>query len=204
LAYTPSAAGPRRPRTRRTINLNETCSLPAEADLLTRVRAREPAALAEFYDRHAPALYAYIYRRVGERQLAEDLTADVFVRSLDALQHGRFAAVSLQAWLYRLAHNRVVDHYRRAGRAPLHPLDEAVPAPDNVPEAARRRSDQAWMRAALQRLTPDQQQIIALRFGEGLSAGAIAAALGKTEEAVRALQHRALAALRRLRAEDEA
>jgi RNA polymerase sigma-70 factor (ECF subfamily) len=177
--------------------------LPAEADLLARARARDPAALAELYDRYAPALYAYIYRRVGERQLAEDLAADVFLSALDALQHGRFAAVSLQAWLYRLAHNRVVDHYRRAGRAPLAPLDDALAAPDDVPEAARRRRDQAWIRAALQRLTPDQQQIIVLRFGEGLSAGAIAAALGKSEEAIRALQHRALAALRRLHAEED-
>jgi RNA polymerase sigma-70 factor (ECF subfamily) len=177
--------------------------LPADADLLTRVRAREPAALAELYDRFAPAIYAYIYRRVGERQLAEDLAADVFVRALDALQHGRFATASVQAWLYRLAHNRVVDHFRRTSRAPLAPLDDAVPAPDDVPEAARRRRDQAWVRAALQRLTDEQQQIIALRFGEGLSAAAAAAMLGKTEDAIRALQHRALAALRRLRREDE-
>jgi RNA polymerase sigma-70 factor (ECF subfamily) len=177
--------------------------LTAEADLLARLRARDPADLAELYDRFAPALYAYIYRRVGERHLAEDLTADVFVRALDALQRDRFAAVSLQAWLYRLAHNRVVDHYRSSQRAPLAPLDEALPSPDDVPEAVHRRRDQAWMHAALQRLTPDQQQIIALRFGEGLSAAAIAAVLGKSEEAIRAMQHRALAALRRLRAEDE-
>jgi RNA polymerase sigma-70 factor (ECF subfamily) len=183
--------------------MSQAPSFPADAGTLARLRARDPAALAEFYDGCAPAIYAYIYRRVGERQLAEDLTADVFVRALDALHRGRFAAVSLQAWLYRLAHNRVVDHYRRAGRAPAAPLDETLPAPDDVPEDARRRHDQAWIRAALQRLTPDQQQIIALRFGEGLSAGAIAAALGKSEEAIRALQHRALAALRRLRSEDE-
>jgi RNA polymerase sigma-70 factor (ECF subfamily) len=178
--------------------------LPVDTDLLTRVCAREPAALAELYDRFAPLVYAYIYRRVGERQLAEDLAADVFVRALAALQHGHFASVSIQAWLYRLAHNRVVDHYRRNRRAPLAPLDEAVPAPDDVPEAAGRRSDQAWVRAALPRLTDEQQQIIALRFGEGLSAADVASALGKTEEAIRALQHRALAALRRLWREENA
>ena len=178
--------------------------LSADADLLTRVRAREPAALAELYDRFAPAIHAYLYRRLGERPLAEDLTADVFVAALGALAQGRFASVSVQAWLYRLAHNRLVDHYRRTQRAPLLPLDESAPAPDDVPETARRREQQAWVRAALQTLTTEQQEIITLRFGEGLTAPAIAAALGKTEHAIRALQHRALAALRRLSREDHA
>jgi RNA polymerase sigma-70 factor (ECF subfamily) len=168
-----------------------------DADLLARVRAREPAALAELYDRYAPALYAYLYRRLGDRPLAEDLTADVFLSALAALQGGRFAHDSLRAWLYRLAHNRLVDHYRRAERAPLL-LDDAAAAPDDVPEAAGKRRQAAWVRAALRTLTDDQQQIIMLRFGDGLSAPAIAAALGKTEQAIRALQHRALAALRRL------
>ncbi len=170
--------------------------MPAEADLLRRVRARRPDALAELYDRYAPALYAYIYRRVDDGPLAEDLTADVFVRALDALARGQFAAASIQAWLYRLAHNRVVDHYRQRGRAPL-PLEEWVPAPDDVPEAAVQRQQRAQVREAMDRLTADQQTILALRFGDGLKAGAIAAALGKSEDAIRALQHRALAALRR-------
>jgi RNA polymerase sigma-70 factor (ECF subfamily) len=172
--------------------------LPADADLLTRVRAREPAALAELYDRYAPGVYAYLYRRLGDRPLAEDLTADVFLAALSALEQGRFADVALQAWLYRLAHNRLIDHYRRAQRHPHQPLDEAAPAADDVPALAQQRTQAAWVRRALQSLTPEQQAIIALRFGEGLSAPAIAAALGKTEQAIRALQHRALAALRRL------
>jgi len=176
--------------------------LTADADLLNRVRARDTAALAELYDRFAPVIYAYVYRRVGERPLAEDLTADVFVRALDALRAGKFATLSVQAWLYRLAHNRVIDHYRRNRRGPALPLEEWVPAPDDVPETAGRRGEQAWVRAALRRLTDEQQQVLALRFGQGLSANATAEALGKTEEAIRALQHRALAALRRLMREE--
>lgn len=171
-------------------------TVPAEADLLRRVRQRDPRALAELYDQYAPAIYAYIYRRVGDGPLAEDLTADVFVRALDALGRGRFATTSIPAWLYRLAHNRVVDHFRQGRRAPL-PLEPWVPAPDDVPEVAAQNQRRAQVRAALRQLTDDQQHILALRFGEGLRAGAIAAALGKTEDAIRALQHRALAALRR-------
>jgi RNA polymerase sigma-70 factor (ECF subfamily) len=176
--------------------------LPAEADLLRRARARDPEALTELYDRFAPALHAYIYRRVGDGSLAEDLTADVFVNALEALDQGRFATQSVQAWLYRLAHNRVVDHYRRR-RPDALPLEPWVPAADDVPAAAAQRQQQAWVRQALRRLTDEQQQILHLRFGDGLRAAAIAQALGKTEEAVRALQHRALAALRKLMANDE-
>jgi RNA polymerase sigma-70 factor (ECF subfamily) len=159
------------------------------------VRENDPSALAELYDQFAPAIYAYIYRRVGEQRLAEDLTGDVFVNALGALRKGQFASTSLPAWLYRLAHNRVVDHYRR-GRE-VAPLEEWAPAPDDVPEAADRRRRQARLREALHHLTEDQQQVIVLRFGEGQSAAAVARVMGKTEESVRALQHRALAALRR-------
>ncbi len=115
----------------------------------------------------------------------------------------RFASTALQAWLYRLAHNRLIDHYRQAGPAPLLPLDEAAPAAEDVPGAAAQAAERAGVRAALRRLTAEQQQIITLRFGEGLSAPAVAAALGKPETAIRAMQHRALAALRRLLREDD-
>lgn len=172
----------------------------AHTALLQRVRANDPAALAELYDEFAPRLYAYIYRRVGEQRLAEDLTSEVFVKALSALRKGRFASESLQAWLYRLAHNQVIDHYRR-NKGDM-PLNESLPAPDSVPEAARRRHWQNKLREALPHLTEEQQHVIVLRFGEGQSAGEVAQALGKTEESIRALQHRALAALRRWLGED--
>ena len=177
--------------------------MPADADLLRRVRAHEPAALAELYDRYAPRLYAYLYRRLGDQALAEDLVSDVFVRALEALRRDQFAATALQAWLYRLAHNRLIDHYRQAGPAAPQALDPTAPAGEDVPAAAADAAEQGAVRAALLRLTAEQQQIITLRFGEGLSAPAVAAALGKPETAIRSLQHRALAALRRLLREDD-
>jgi RNA polymerase sigma-70 factor (ECF subfamily) len=170
--------------------------LQADAGLLTRLRANDPEALAQLYDQFAPLIYAYIYRRVGEQRLAEDLTGDVFTQALEALRGGRFASQSLAAWLYRAAHNRVIDHYRRE-RKTLVPLSEALPAAEDVPEAARQRRLREWLREAMRRLTDDQQQVLTLRFGEGRSAAEVARLLGKTEESVRALQHRALGALRR-------
>jgi RNA polymerase sigma-70 factor (ECF subfamily) len=174
--------------------------MQADTALLQRVRANDPAALSELYDAFAPALYAYIYRRVGEQRLAEDLTSEVFVKALDALRKEHFASASLRAWLYRLAHNLVMDYYRR-DKGDL-PLDEWVPAPDSVPETVQRRRWQSQLRAALGQLTAEQQQVVVLRFGEGQSAAEVARALGKTEESIRALQHRALAALRRWLGED--
>ena len=174
--------------------------MASDAQLLARLRANDDTALAELYDQFAPAIYAYCYRRVGERHMAEDLTSDVFVRALAAIQKGRFAQTSLPAWLYRIAHNLVVDHYRRAN-PDIVPLEEWAPAPDNVPEAVRRRQQQEWLGNAMQQLTDEQQQTLALRFGQGYSAIETARLMGKTEEAIRALQHRALAALRRIMGE---
>ncbi len=171
--------------------------MPSDAALLARARANDPDALAELYDRFAPRIYAYLYRRIGEQRLAEDLTSDVFVQSLAALRKGQFASASLEAWLYRMAHNRLVDFYRRERRDVV-ALDEWVAAPDDVPAEAERRNLQSWLRRAMRRLTDDQQHILTLRFGQGLSAAETARLTGNTETAVRALQHRALAALRRL------
>ena len=174
--------------------------MAADAQLLARLRANDDTALAELYDQFAPAIYTYCYRRVGERHLAEDLTSDVFVRALASIQKGRFAHTSLPAWLYRIAHNLVVDHYRRAN-PDIVPLEEWAPAPDNVPEAARQRRQQESLGNAMQQLTDEQQQTLALRFGQGYTASEAARLMGKTEEAIRASQHRALAALRRMMGE---
>jgi len=176
--------------------------LTSDAALLARARANDPDALAELYDRFAPRIYAYLYRRIGERRLAEDLAGDVFVQSIAALRKGQFASASLEAWLYRMAHNRLVDHYRRE-RKELVPLEEWLPSPDDVPAEAEHRRLQTWLRGAMHRLTHDQQHILTLRFGQGLSTAETARLTGNSESGVRALQHRALAALRRLVQERE-
>ncbi|MGQ0603531.1 MAG: sigma-70 family RNA polymerase sigma factor [Anaerolineales bacterium] len=170
--------------------------LTDEQILLKRVRANDADAIGALYDQYAPAIYAYVYRRVGEQRLAEDLTADVFVRALEALRKNQFAHTALSAWLYRLAHNRVIDHYRR--QRPQAELDERHPGPDDVSEITQRRTLQHTVRMALRDLTEDQQHVLVLRFGEGKTAMETARLLNKTEEAVRALQHRSLAALLRL------
>jgi len=174
-----------------------------ETALLERAKAYDPTALAELYDRYAPRMYAYIYRRVNDAALAEDLTSELFLRVLRAIQNERAWRDSFTAWLYRIAHNLVVDTYRRQPPPPLS-LDEAScqAGGDNPAELVQEELSRQKLQAAIQCLTPDQQQVLALRFGEGLTARESAGIMRKTTGAIEALQRRALAALRRIVAED--
>jgi RNA polymerase sigma-70 factor (ECF subfamily) len=171
----------------------------SEHVLLERAKQYDKEALGELYDRYAPRIYAYIYRRVSDAHLAEDLTGDVFVRVIQAIQAERFWHTSFQAWLYRIAHNRVVDHYRRQPAATEVELDEQfLAANGDLASAVAERLSRPRLQAAISRLTPDQQQVLALRFGEGMTAREAAEVLDKSTGAVEALQHRALAVLRRI------
>jgi RNA polymerase sigma-70 factor, ECF subfamily len=171
-----------------------------ERVLLERAGRYDEAALGELYDCYAPRIYAYVYRRVGSATLAEDLTGDVFVRVIQAIRSKRLWRTSFRGWLYRIAHNVVVDHYRRQPQAVSVALDDVQLAAggDSLPDLAQDALDRAWLRGAVRRLTPQQQAVLALRFGEGLTAREAALVLHKTTGAAEALQRRALAALRRL------
>jgi RNA polymerase sigma-70 factor (ECF subfamily) len=170
-----------------------------ERILLERAKQYDAAALGELYDHYAPRIYAYIYRRVSDAKLAEDLTGDVFVRVMRAIQAERFWSASFQAWLYRIAHNLVIDHYRRRPATSDLELDERLLAAhgDLASDVAERFSNENLYQA-IRRLTSDQQQVLALRFGQGMTAREAAQVMGKSTGAVEALQHRALAALRRV------
>ena len=145
------------------------CTRPPPVSI---ARSGDATALSDLYDRYAPKIYGYIYRRVGDAALAEDLTGELFVRMLRAIQNEHAWHDSFAAWLYRIAHNLVVDHYRRQPPAPPLTLDDAVLASDqNAPEAeVEELLVQERIRAALEHLTLEQQEVLALRFGEGLKA----------------------------------
>ena len=174
-----------------------------ERALLERAKAYDPAALGELYDRYAPKMYTYIYRRVGDAALAEDLTSELFLRVLNAVQNERAWRDSFVAWLYRIAHNLVVDAYRRRP-PPSVPLDDLplVSEQEGPAEVVQSDADRRQLRAAIGRLTSDQQQVLALRYGEGLTARETGEVMNKTTGAIEALQHRALAALRRIMAKE--
>ena len=171
-----------------------------EAVLLRRARERDPAALATIYDLYAPKIYAYIYRHIREPQRAEDLTSTVFLKMLESLDKDNFAKDKLQSWLYRIAHNVIVDDVRYQQRRPAQPLFDtlATPAETDPDQLVGDKLHREMVWEAIQQLTEDQRDVIILRFGEGMTAPQVARILGKTEEAVRALQRRALANLRKI------
>ena len=152
--------------------------------------------LGQLYDTYAPKIYRYLFHRLGDQALAEDLTGEVFLRFLRA----RPDPDNVQAFLYRMAHNLIVDHVRR--QRPTLPLDEELAATGPDPaQLAAAALESARLRRALLRLTADQQQVVTLRFLEGFSTAEVAQILRKPEGAIKALQHRGLTALRELLAD---
>ncbi len=170
-------------------------------DLLERARQFDMEALAVIYDTYSPGIYRYAMRLLGDEQLAEDCTADTFQRFLLALRSRRGPDLHLQAYLYRIAHNWITDHYRRA-RARELPLSET--AADHQTDPAGKAEEQIKaqrVRSMLFKLTPDQRQVILLKYYEDWDTEAIARALNKPVGAVKALQHRAIRQLKKMTGE---
>lgn len=154
--------------------------------------------LAQIYDEFHPAIYRYIYRQVSDVESARDLSAEVFHKLLQDAAKEKPPIQNMKAWLYRTAHNIVVDHYRRSSYRQHLPLNEQMLAGDANPvTTAETHIAAAAVRQAMSSLTPDQQQVISLKFLAGLSNEEVAAVMHKPVGAVKSLQHRALAALQR-------
>lgn len=170
----------------------------AEEDLVSRAQEFDPEAFGEIYERYYNGVYRYIYYRVGEQHLAEDLTMEVFLRTMEAIDTFSFRGVPFSAWLYRIASNLVIDHYRRQSQAAMSLEERLVSDGDHSRQQFEAEFTHQALRRALSELTEDQQQVIILKFVDGLSNQEVAQVLGKTEGAVKSLQHRALAALGRV------
>lgn len=179
--------------------------LPTPEDtLLEQVRRGNRAALATVYDMYASAIYRYLVRRTNNQRVAEDLTGVVFLKMLDAIHRQQAWTDTFVGWLYRIAHNAVVDYFRSVGRRTEDELDERVESLLDGPEwAAERATRLTKIQEALNLLTAEQAQVILLRFGEELSHQEVAAIMGKSEGAIKLLQHRAIHALRRLLVPEE-
>ncbi len=170
-----------------------------EIRLIQRAKRGDRTAFAEIYDRHHPAIYRYIFYQVSDVATAEDLTGEVFVRLVEKIDRFNYRGRPLLAWLYTIARNLVTDHHRRAGKSQLLPLDEQLVADTIGPEkAAERTLTRVSLAAAIAHLTEDQRQVILLKFVEELDNETTAQTLGKTVGSIKSLQHRALAALRRI------
>ncbi len=166
--------------------------------LLQKAKSGDRQALTAIYDAWYQPLYIYFYRQVDGMETARDLTAEVFHHFLQAIQKGTGPDTHLQAWLYRVAHNILIDHYRRCQHRNHLPLPEQLANTQDDPvRQAESHMAVAEVREALLQLTPDQRQVIALKFFGGLSNQEIALITSRPVGAVKALQHRAIAALQR-------
>ena len=173
----------------------------SEEVVLAAAMLYDEAALSELYDRYEVKIYSYIYRRTGDEALAEDFTSQVFLKMLESIRDQKAWHISFSGWLYRIAHNLVIDHYRRKGRQGAVELEEASPiSSDEEPLEVKveQTLDAERLRSAIRRLTEEQAEVVSLRFLEGYSISEVAAMMNRTEGAVKALQYRAVATLRSL------
>ena len=167
------------------------------SELLAQAQRGSKEALGALYDRYHTGVFHYLYYRVGDLHLAEDLTADVFLRMVKGLPGFLPHSNSLQAWLFQVARNLVIDHYRRASTRTSVTLDDTLPADGaNTWAAAEQRLTHQDLALACEGLTADQRDVIILRFIVGMSLAQTGYILHKSENAVKGLQRRALQELR--------
>ncbi len=167
-----------------------------EAELAQRASKHDQAAFAELYNAYVEKIYKYIYYKVGHATDAEDLCEQVFLKAWEAIGRYTWCGYPFSSWLYRLAHNLVVDHYRtRREYVPLHEVLAAGGEPEDPQDALMQTLDAAELKDAIFQLTEDQRQVISLKFIEGYENAEIAQMLNKKEGAIRALQYRALRSL---------
>jgi RNA polymerase sigma-70 factor (ECF subfamily) len=173
---------------------------PEIVDLVARAQAGDGEAFGCLYDRYVDQVFGFVCNKVQDRDLAEDLTSDVFLRALRALPRFRWQGIDLGAWLTTIARNRVTDHFKSARTRLVRPTEEIRDAPEHDesddPEAAALAGDLAVaVSTALELLKDDHREVLFLRFTQSRSVAETAAAMGRTEGAIKALQYRALRAL---------
>ena len=167
--------------------------------LVEQAQAGDREALEELYLIHFDRIYSYLHVSVGNRHDAEDLTTQTFLKMLEKIGSFKWQSAPFSAWLFRIAHNLAMDHFRSRRR--WQP-EEEVPEPPGEEEpsaelAAMRTIGRESMLKLIERLSPEQQQVLTLKFVFNFSNAEAATILGKTEGAVKSLQHRALVSLQK-------
>ena len=174
---------------------------PERERALVSAARTDPRAFAELYDYYLPRIYGFIYRRIQERSVAEDITATTFQRGLEALRRGTFRNDSFGGWLYRVAANGVVDHVRAGNR--VVPIDDSAADEPSV-EAFATSIEREELRAAMHRLPDPHRRVLLLRFFDDLDVEEICSVLGCSRRTFAVKLHRAIAALRGVMVNSEA
>ncbi len=171
-----------------------------EDRLLAQAKQGDREALMRIYDTYFPPIYNFIRLRVDDTFLAEDLASDVFIKLVETLRRRNAPNHSLRGWLFKVARNLIHDHYRQNRNFTSETLEEWTPSPsDDGPEEQFLRTIQAEQaRAALLNLSADQQEVLILRFGQGLGLQETADIMDRQVNAIKSLQFRAVNALRQI------
>jgi RNA polymerase sigma-70 factor (ECF subfamily) len=169
-----------------------------EKDVINDVKTLDRQAIGQIYDQYFSEVYRYVMYRIGDTTLAEDIAGDVFLRLVEAVQAGKGPQTNLKAWLIATASHIVADQFRKEYRRPQEALSDELPDQNPLPAAeVDQREQNTIVDHACKALTSEQQEVIALRFGQGYSLVETASIMKKNINAVKALQFRALSALSR-------
>ena len=172
-----------------------------EEKVVQRAQKSDPNAFAELYDEYFDKIYRYIVLKIGDRVEAEDITQQVFLKAYQSISSFKWKGVPFSAWLYRIAHNLIVDYLRKSTKRPDTLPDEAVVTdnPSNRPEELiEKRMDIEQVIEAARHLTEAQREVISLRFAGEMPIAQVAKIMGKSQGAIKALQHSAIVSLRKL------
>lgn len=185
--------------------MQDVCTDAEMLALLKGARRGDHAAMDRLYNLYADKVFRYLYARLGQREIAEDLTADVFIRMLQVMPrfevNSTRPVASFSSWLYRIAGNLLRDYYRRQSHRNHADLADQTGLAMDGPALAQRvtaEEDCQELMGAVSLLNEEQKSVVHYRFGEQMSVQEVADLMGKSEGAIKALQHRALIALRRI------
>lgn len=178
--------------------------LENEENLIRSAKNGDPEAFGKLYDEHQPRIYRFVLLKVSLREDAEDLTHQIFLSAWEHIGGYRQRGFPFTSWLYRIARNAVIDHYRtRKEEVSVEDMDPEIFAlGEDIQADANQAMEFAKVRRAIAKLSPLYQDVIIMRFVEELAIREVAAALKKSEGAVKLLQHRAIAELQRILAEE--
>jgi RNA polymerase sigma-70 factor (ECF subfamily) len=168
-----------------------------EDELVCRAAGGDAEAFGDLYERYLDSIYRYVFFRVRDEKRAEDLTEQVFISAWEAIERYEPRGYPFSSWLYRIAHNAVIDHYRTdRDEKPLDAVAFTLADESLGPEETLiKKREVLRLLEAIAELSEEKQRLIILRFVDGLSHAQVAQILGKSEGACRVTQHRALAAL---------
>lgn len=165
---------------------------------LRQAKAGQDAALTTLYNTYFERIYRFIFYRVSHKETAEDLTEDVFVKLFKKLKNLEQPA-AFEGWLFQIARNRVIDYYRAKKQlVPLEEVENTLEYETNIVDIVNLKTEQIVFIKLLKELSPEQQQVIKLKFLEDIDNNIIAHMMNKTEGAIRVIQHRAIAKLKEL------